>query len=138
MPPSRVQMSRAKGARMPMHAVRVDRATIYGNPWRTGSPGWLMIPAECGAPFCLERLTFERALSAAEAVDAYRKWLADGTVLMPPGVPALTADRAMRAMRARRDLIRSTLPTLHGRQLACWCPPGEICHADILMEIING
>ena len=138
MAPPRIQLSRARGARMPVHAVRVDRATIYGNPWRSGAPGWLMIPAEGGAPVCLERISFERAMSAAEAVDAYRQWLIAGTVLMPSSVDTLIADRAMRAMQARRDLIRWSFPKLHGRQLACWCAPGESCHADTLMEIING
>ena len=27
---------------------------------------------------------------------------------------------------------------LKGRNLACWCPPGEPCHADELLEVANG
>lgn len=27
---------------------------------------------------------------------------------------------------------------LKGRDLACWCEPGEPCHADVLLEIANG
>lgn len=27
---------------------------------------------------------------------------------------------------------------LGGRDLACWCPPGEPCHADVLLEIASG
>lgn len=26
---------------------------------------------------------------------------------------------------------------LGGRDLACWCPEGEPCHADVLLEIAN-
>lgn len=26
---------------------------------------------------------------------------------------------------------------LRGRNLACWCKPGEPCHADVLLEIAN-
>jgi hypothetical protein len=26
---------------------------------------------------------------------------------------------------------------LGGRDLACWCPPGEPCHADVLLEVAN-
>lgn len=27
---------------------------------------------------------------------------------------------------------------LAGRDLACWCPVGTPCHADVLLEIANG
>ena len=27
---------------------------------------------------------------------------------------------------------------LRGRDLACWCPLGQPCHADVLLEIANG
>ncbi len=26
---------------------------------------------------------------------------------------------------------------LRGKSLACWCPPGAPCHADVLLEIVN-
>lgn len=26
---------------------------------------------------------------------------------------------------------------LIGKNLACWCPPGADCHADVLLEIVN-
>jgi hypothetical protein len=26
---------------------------------------------------------------------------------------------------------------LRGKDLACWCPPDEPCHADVLLEIAN-
>lgn len=26
---------------------------------------------------------------------------------------------------------------LRGKNLACWCKPGETCHADVLLEIAN-
>lgn len=31
--PVRIQLSRAKGWRMPPNTVKVDRSTIWGNPW---------------------------------------------------------------------------------------------------------
>ena len=37
--PIRVQLSRAKGWRMPENTVRVDRATKWGNPFVVGKPG---------------------------------------------------------------------------------------------------
>lgn len=27
---------------------------------------------------------------------------------------------------------------LAGKDLACWCPPDQHCHADVLLEIANG
>lgn len=30
-----------------------------------------------------------------------------------------------------------SLETLRGKSLACWCHPGEPCHADVLLEIAN-
>lgn len=26
---------------------------------------------------------------------------------------------------------------LAGRDLACWCPPGQPCHADVLLDVAN-
>lgn len=26
---------------------------------------------------------------------------------------------------------------LRGKNLACWCPPGQACHCDVLLEIAN-
>jgi hypothetical protein len=44
---------------------------------------------------------------------------------------ALTAGRLrFTAAEARRALA--------GRDLACWCPPGEPCHAEVLLELANG
>lgn len=33
--------------------------------------------------------------------------------------------------------ILDTLPDLRGKNLACWCPPGQPCHADVLLELAN-
>ena len=33
-----------------------------------------------------------------------------------------------------KDRVRSEL---RGRDLACWCPDGAPCHADLLIEIAN-
>jgi Domain of unknown function (DUF4326) len=50
----------------------------------------------------------------AEAVQLYRDWLAS-----QPG------------------LINEARVQLGGRDLACWCPPGQPCHADVLLHIAN-
>lgn len=53
----------------------------------------------------------------AAAVARFRRWLA----FSPKGWAVAKA--------ARRDL--------RGKDLCCWCPPGEPCHADVLLDIAN-
>jgi hypothetical protein len=31
----------------------------------------------------------------------------------------------------------SEVSSLRGKDLGCWCKPGEACHADVLIEIAN-
>lgn len=61
------------------------------------------------------------AKDAAEAVALYRDWIE--TCLAPdhPGA----------------EHLKAALETLRGRDLACWCKPGEPCHVDVLLEIAN-
>jgi hypothetical protein len=33
--------------------------------------------------------------------------------------------------------IEEIVAHLHGKNLACWCKPGEPCHADVLLRIAN-
>ena len=33
--------------------------------------------------------------------------------------------------------IRRCLDDIRGKNLACWCPMGEPCHADVLLEMAN-
>lgn len=54
------------------------------------------------------------AHTRADAVDVFRLYVA--------GDPEM------------RQMIRDELA---GRDLCCWCPPGEPCHADVLLEIAN-
>jgi Domain of unknown function (DUF4326) len=40
------------------------------------------------------------------------------------------AERPELAEAARRELA--------AKDLACWCDPDELCHADVLLEVANG
>jgi hypothetical protein len=33
--------------------------------------------------------------------------------------------------------MKTSLHELRGKNLACWCPPGVACHADVLLELAN-
>jgi protein gp37 len=51
------------------------------------------------------------------AVSDYEKWLKND----PEGIETLRAARA----------------ELRGKSLACWCRPGEPCHGDVLLRLVN-
>lgn len=53
--PERIQLSRAKGWRMPDNTIKVDRTTVYGNPWHVG---------------------IFKGFTAAEAVERFTGWIA--------------------------------------------------------------
>ena len=106
--PRRIQLSRAKGWRMPENTVRVDRSTIWGNPFIV-SP-----TARAGSR---SGATFICVPTVEDAVECYRE------MLTAPGDVG--------------DALRGALPSLSGKNLACWCKPGAPCHADVLLEIAN-
>jgi len=96
--PVRVTLSRAKGWKMPANTVKVDRTTIWGNPYIAGkTPG-------------IE--------DAEHAVECFGNMLKYGN---PEDYPM-------------DDEIKTEL---RGKNLACWCKPGEPCHADVLLELAN-
>ena len=112
--PIRIQLSRAKGWRMPQNTLKVDRSTRWGNPFTV---------ADC-------REAGYRGTDAelsARCVEAFRVWLAGSD-----------RDWMGPQSEAAREAILARLPELRGRNLACWCKPGCPCHADVLLEIANG
>lgn len=67
----------------------------------------------------------------AYATELYHSWLTSGSI---HGL----ARKPLRAwMGPLHTEIHRRLPTLHGHDLACWCPPTLTCHADILLELAN-
>lgn len=118
----RIQLSRAKGWRMPPNTVKVDRSTIYGNPFRVGedpskTSQWWSLSEEFRRRFHGDRSRWPWAIrDAAEAVEAFRE-LATG--------------------RERETLIHIAQHDLRGKNLACWCKLGAPCHADVLLELAN-
>lgn len=94
-------------------------------PWRAEYPDAVIVarPSKWGNPFKVggvamiesdwrgQRVTIEYDMTAALAVELYRqRFIYDA-----------------REIRAE----------LAGRDLACWCPLGQPCHADVLLEIAN-
>lgn len=137
--PERIQLRRVKGWRKPNGAVVVTRGTIFGNPWtchathrfhwpRAGS-GWLSAHHLPGEP-----------LTPAQAVEAYRAWLA-GYAIAPHLRPENLTAKGNRAfwtdLARRRMAIWSRMDELRGRDLCCFCPHGQPCHADVLLVAAN-
>ena len=111
--PKRIQRKRAKGWKMPPGTVYVGRPTKFGNPFRTadgiGIGHW-----------------FNDERGARQfVVDCFDAWL-NGSDDGWSGIQAMQ----------RRGLIQH-LPALRGKDLACWCPLDQPCHADILLELAN-
>lgn len=113
--PIRIQRKRTKGWKMPGGAVAVTRPLFWGNPFRVGgyyrrSVGdFIYLEAREG----YQDEAFTRILTAKEAVEWFR-WYVE--------------------TRNWREKIRAEL---RGKDLACWCPLGQPCHADALLEIAN-
>ena len=113
MKPQRIQRRRAKGWRLPAGAVYVGRPTLWGNPFVCEDP--------------------------AKAVEAYRQHCTGGTMFeMGPGKLQFASNAHHNTLHwAWRDWMRENLAQLRGKNLACWCPPGQLCHADVLLELAN-
>jgi hypothetical protein len=108
----RVQLRRTRGWRMPANTVKVDRTTRFGNP------------------FSIEDYGRERAVALRRA------WITGESGNRP--IPS----KLLRDLESRRMEVISALPSLRGKNLACWCPlpePGQpdICHATLLLELAN-
>ena len=109
--PERIQLRRTKGWRKPEGAVVVARPTRWGNPFTLDT-------YEADYP---DADTTERRRMATSDFQGMvaGKW--DG----PGDEPAEYEHPA-----TIRALLR-------GKDLACWCPLDQPCHADVLLEIAN-
>ena len=118
----RIQLRRTKGWRMPENTVKVDRSTRFGNPWKPGDPGRVIIVRGC-------EIALPMAVTVAGTVDHFRRWLA-GEFDQTHGHPIYEA--VIPPQTPRPDLS-----ALRGKNLACWCRLDQPCHADVLLELAN-
>ena len=105
--PVRIQRKRTKGWRMPENTTYVGRPTKWGNP------------------FPISRLLSQDS--------AYRlfEWL----LLGEDGDPYTPRQKFF--MSRGKGYPRTDLQELRGRNLACWCPLDQPCHADVLLDLAN-
>lgn len=89
----------------PWSTYRVQRRRTAG--WRMPEGAvYVGRPTKFGNPFPVAEY------GPAGAVEQYRLWL-----------------------QTQPDLVDAARAELRGRNLACWCPPGRPCHADVLLPL---
>jgi hypothetical protein len=93
---------------MPENTVYVGRPGRWGNPYAVGDESAFI----GGTPV----LGIEEPLTGADAAELFRLALASDEL-----------DFTVNDARAE----------LRGKNLACWCPLDEPCHADVLLELAN-
>lgn len=114
--PERIQRKRTKGWRMPENTVYVGRGSKWGNPWRVdnGLENALTI-TQLGNRQVIY-------VNPDDAVLLYRLWVRQSHIWDIP---------------EHHPLSFAVKEELAGKNLACWCPLDQPCHADVLLEIAN-
>ncbi len=116
--PKRIQLSRRKGWRLPPNTVVVARPGKWGNPFKVGGhyivPDGPLKPGGGAQWLYLQVHVPDRRATSIET--------------------AAQAGELFRRLEVRRA---RGLSELRGKNLACWCKPGEPCHADVLLELAN-
>jgi len=112
---------------MPENAVYVGRPSRWGNPFRIYHGHTLI-----GPPWSTARAAWAH-LPADECVNAYVTSSAGQTA-----TDAVEAFANLLAVRRRDepDKLARWLAPLRGRDLACWCPLDQPCHADALLDAL--
>lgn len=113
MKPTRIQLRRTKGWRLPGSTVVVSRPSKWGNPYR---------------------LT---AAAAREYADNPFEMMADAIYVPVTQEAVVNFYRRFLRTSVGRKICRAAKKELRGKNLACWCKPGAPCHADVLLEVAN-
>ena len=101
---------------MPEGAVYVGRPSRWGNPFVVrpgGDLGWQVLDSQMVAPAVYGEYAFEGEAMAG-AVSLFEHHLG-----------------------SREQWGADELELLRGRDLACWCPLDQACHADVLLRVAN-
>jgi hypothetical protein len=164
--PERIQRKRTPGYRMPPGAVYVGRPTKWGNPfgYRTHT-GLARVPGVCDPAAEWEyegrisadgarhdyhhpdgRITVcnVRYMTRAEVVLMFRlALLGEDTPAMRSAFPSGRGKWLGRWVGEGKDMHREYTTVedvrreLAGKDLACWCPLDQPCHADVYLEVAN-
>lgn len=111
--PQRIQRKRSKGWKMPPGAVYVGRPTKWGNPYHIGAN----YTDEVDDGEVAEMLSWE-SIDAKTAVEFFEEAIS-------------------KQYPAVRITLNEIVADLRGKDLACWCPLDQPCHADVLLKLAN-
>lgn len=114
--PKRIQRKRTKGWKMPRNTVSVTRRGRFGNPFV-----WQPL---------VERLGKDAAIEAS--VLAFQTMIED-RIIAPRHLPEIDAYYRGEPVPSIMEIARN----LRGKNLACWCPLDQPCHADVLLRLAN-
>lgn len=116
--PERIWQRRIAGWRMPLSGRSVARPGRFGNPWSVLRAPGDRLYSLAGPWSGAGRFTDKRG-AAEVAVDLFERWMTGGIEL------------------DERFWQRPDVGELAGHDLACFCEPGEPCHADVLLRLAN-
>jgi hypothetical protein len=137
--PERIQRKRIKGFKLPPNTVSVTRPGKWGNPFdfRSSDCCWLALSYGCRAD--------PRGRQEA-SVRAFREWVEPA----PQGKKKVRYERGVTFGNDKKSVqigprfivgpppsIDSIRAELAGKNLACFCPLDQPCHADVLLELAN-
>lgn len=119
--PLRLQLSRAKGFNLQalsqatngLPTVNVARPSKWGNPYR----------AACDD-------------DGRRAVERFRRLFDRRPSRMRHMMLSITKGNNGHGEGAVLRM-KTSLPELRGKNLACWCKPGAFCHGDVLLDLAN-
>jgi len=114
--PVRLQRKRTKGFHLEspngLEIVYVGRPTKYGNPFVVGKP--------------IPKVYLHMSFSWAD------------TMKYGGNLKIRYNDEAVRLFEKYALPNKSDIEELRGKNLCCWCPIDQPCHADVLLELANG
>lgn len=131
MTPKRIQRKRSKGWKMPENTVYVGRPTAWGNPFYVrnfGSGAWYVF-FESDIVFT----GYAESEARAEAIGLFEKWF-DGSIAE---IGTEIHDFRNKYGWKGFHLAHVIGHLLRGKNLACWCPLDQPCHADVLLRLAN-
>ncbi|MFF3643420.1 DUF4326 domain-containing protein [Streptomyces sp. NPDC002564] len=127
--PTRIQRRRTKGWRKPARAVYVGRGSKWGNPCTQ-----VRYPA-------LDGSEWEREGRLGKTSGQRHAFVHPDTTITSHLVQNATREQAVAMFRDwiadRPSLVEAARTELAGRDLMCWCPLDEPCHADVLLAVAN-
>lgn len=127
--PTRIKRCRTKGWRAPAGAIYVGRGSKWGNPCTQ-----VRYPA-------LDGSEWEQEGRLGKTSGEQHAFVHPDKTVTWHLVKDATREQAVAMYRVwlerRSDLAEAARTELAGRDLMCWCPPNEPCHADVLLEIAN-